>query len=381
MCVDYRAINAVTVKDHFPILTIEELLDELGNASWFSKLDLRQGFHQILMANEDIPKIAFRTHHGHFEYRVMPFGLCNAPSTFQAAMNDLLRPFLRKFAAVFFDDILIYSVTLQDHVHHLDSIFSSLSKAKHYLKRSKCLIGERQLDYLGHIVSGDGVRPDPSKIHAIVDWVTPQNPKELRAFLGLTGFNRKFVKGYAAIAALLTKLLCKDVFHWVPESQIAFENLKTAMTTTLVLALPDFTIPFNLETVASNTAMGAVLHQQGHPIAYFSKPFCPRLQQASTYVRELHAIVAAVCKWRPYLLGHRFTIFTDHHSLCELMSQIIQTPEQKFYLAKLLGYDYDIQYKSGASNTVADSLSRRDTSSSSQYMVLSVPHPEFMTQL
>ena len=300
MCVDYRALNSITVRDRFPIPIIKELLNELGNASWFSKLDLRQGFHQILMADEDIPKTAFRTHHDHYEYRVMPFGLCNAPSTFQASMNEMLRPFLRKFAAVIFYDILIYSATLQDHVHHLDSIFSSLSKARYYLKRSKCLIGQCQLDYLGHVVSGRGVRPDPSKIQAIVDWATPRSPKDLRAFLGLTGFYRKFVKRYVAIAVHVTKLL------------------------------------------------------------YFSKPFCPRLQQAFAYVRELHAIVVAVRKWRQYLLGHKFTIFTDHRSLHELMSQIIQTPEQQFYLEKLLGYDYDIQYKTRASNTVADSLSHRD---------------------
>lgn len=153
------------------------------------------------------------------------------------------------------------------------------------------------------------------------------------------------------------------------------------MTAAPVLALPDFTLPFVVETDASNVAMGVMLHQHGHPIAYFSKPFCQRLQHASAYVRELHAIVAAVRKWRQYLLGHRFTIFTDHRSLRELMSQVVQTPEQQFYLAKLLGYDYDIQYKAGTSNIVADSLSRRDEPSSGQYLILSIPHPEFLTQL
>lgn len=189
------------------------------------------------------------------------------------------------------------------------------------------------------------------------------------------------MKGYVAIAVPLTKLLYKNAFHWVSESQSAFENLKTTMIAASVLALLDFTIPFALETDASSTAIGVVLHQQGHHIAYFSKPFCPRLQQAFAYVRELHAIVVAVRKWRQYLLGHKFTIFTNHRSLHELMSQIIQTPEQQFYLEKLLGYDYDIQYKTRASNTVADSLSHRDALSPGQYFVLSVPHFDFMTQL
>lgn len=224
------------------------------------------------------------------------------------------------------------------------------------------MFGQRQLDYLGHVVSGNGVQPNPSKIQAIIDWPTPQSLKDLRAFLDLTGFYWKFVKGYAAIATPLTHLLCQDAFQWIPKSQDAFDKLKHAMTAAPMLALPEFSLPFALETDASGTAMGAVLQQQSHPITFFSKPFCPRLQHASTYVRELHAINVAVRKWRQYLLGHKFTIFTNHRSLHDLMSQVIQTPEQQFYLAKLLGFDYDIQYKAGTSNVVADSLSRIDNS-------------------
>lgn len=176
----------------------------------------------------------------------------------------------------------------------------------------------------------------------IVDWPTPQSAKDLRAFLGLTWFYRKFFKGYTAIAAPLTRLLCKDAFQWVPKSQVAFDKLKGAMTYAPMLALPNFTLPFTLETNVSGIAMGVVLYQWSHLIAFFSKPLCPRLQHASSYVRELHAITAVVRKWSQYLLGHKFTIFTDHRSLGDLMSQIIQTPEQQFYLAKLLGFDYDI---------------------------------------
>lgn len=217
MCVDYCALNSITVKDRFP-LTIDELLDELGRASWFSKLDLRQGFHQILMADADVAKTAFRTHEGHYEYRVMPFGLCNAPSTFQEAMTTMLRPFLRQFATMFFDDILVYSATLTDHVHHLHLILQALTKHRYHLKLSKCSFAQRQLDYLGHVISGRGVQPEPSKIQAILDWPTPRTTKELCTFLGLTGFYRKFVQGYAAITTPLTSLLCKDAFRWMPES-------------------------------------------------------------------------------------------------------------------------------------------------------------------
>lgn len=329
-CVDYRALNAVTVKDRFLMPTIDELLDELGGASWFSKLDLRQGFHQIRMHEDDIAKTAFRTHHGHYEYRVMPFGLCNAPSTFQAAMNELLCPYLRKFVAVFFDDILIYSTSLAEHLQHLELVFLKLIEGHYFLKQSKCLLGQRKLEYLGHIISQHGVQADPEKIKAMVEWPIPTSVTALRGFLGLTGFYRKFIRGYAAIASPLTQLLRKDAFLWNDIAQQAFEALKVAMSEAPMLVLPDFSIPFVLETDASGSAMGAVLMQNGHPIAFFSKPFCPRLLRSSTYVRELHAITTAVKKWRQYLLGHPFTIFTDHKSLKELIAQVIQTPEQRY---------------------------------------------------
>ncbi|PNX92970.1 Ty3/gypsy retrotransposon protein, partial [Trifolium pratense] len=380
-CVDYRALNSITIRDRFPMPTIDELLDELGSATWFSKLDLRQGFHQIRMHPDDIPKTAFRTHQGHYEFRVMPFGLCNAPSTFQAAMNNLLQPFLRKFVTVFFDDILVYSMSLEDHLKHLESVFQALIQGEFFLKQSKCLLAQRRLEYLGHVVSAGGVCPEPSKIQAILDWPLPTNITALRGFLGLTGFYRKFIQRYASIASPLTSLLRKDSFHWNPEATIAFNALKLAMTSAPTLALPDFSKPFILETDASGIAMGAVLMQDSHPIAFFSKPFCQRLQKASTYVRELHAITTAVKKWRQYLLGHKFIIFTDHQSLKELLTQIIQTPEQQIYLAKLMGYDYTIQYKTGKTNVVADALSRLPETPSGMHLSLSMPNFLFLEQL
>ncbi|XP_045791606.1 uncharacterized protein LOC123886321 [Trifolium pratense] len=285
------------------------------------------------MHPDDIPKTAFRTHQGHYEFRVMPFGLCNAPSTFQTAMNKLLQPFLRKFVAVFFDDILVYSVSLEDHLQHLELVFKALIQEEYFLKHSKCLLAQRRLEYLGHVVSAAGDCPDPSKIQAMLDWPTPTNVTALRGFLGLTGFYRKFIQGYASIASPLTSLLRKDSFHRNPEATIAFNALKLAMTSAPTLALPNFTKPFILEIDASGIAMGAVLMQDSHPIAFFSKPFCPRLQKASTYVRELHAITTAVKKWRQYLLGHKLIIYTDHQSLKELLTQIVQTPEQQIYLS------------------------------------------------
>jgi hypothetical protein len=380
-CVDYCGLNTITIRDRFLMPTIDELLDELGGASWFTKLDLIQGFHQIRMNTADTHKTAFRTHQGHYEFRVMPFGLCNAPSTFQAAMNNLLQPFLRKFVAVFFDDILIYNPSFHEHLIHLETVFKTLLTGSFFLKQSKCVFAQRQLEYLGHIVSPQGVHPDPNKIQAMLDWPTPKNLKSLRGFLGLTGFYRKFIKHYATIASPLTALLKKDAFCWSPTAQTAFDSLKKAMTEAPTLQLPDFTKPFTLETDASGTAMGAVLMQDSHPIAFFSQPFCPRLQRSSTYIRELHVITTAVKKWRQYLLGHPFTIFTDHQSLKELLSQVIQTPEQHIYLAKLMGYDYTIQFKSGKSNVVADALSRRADTPSGTIFSLTMPNFVFLDQL
>lgn len=214
------------------------------------------------MDPDDIQKMAFRTHQGHYEYKVMPFGLCNAPTTFQATMNELLKPFLRKFVAVFFDDILVYSSSFEQHITPLNCVFQTLLEGRFFLKGSKCLFGQRQLEYLGHIVSGKGVQPDPSKIKAMVEWPTPSCLKSLRGFLGLIGFYRRFIKGYATIASPLTALLRKDCFQWSSEAQMAFESLKKAMTEAPVLALPDFAIPFVLEVWIGN---GSRVDAEGSP--------------------------------------------------------------------------------------------------------------------
>ena len=319
-CMDYRALNATTVKDRFPMPTIDELLDDLGQASWFLKLDLRQGFHQIRMAKVDVHKMAFRTHQGHYKFKVMPFGLCNAPSTFEAAMNDALRPFLRKYVTVFFDDILIYSSNLDSHVTRLEVVLFTLSERNFLLRQSKCLFAQNQLNYLGHIISTQGVAPNPDKVAAMLAWPIPTSPTTLHDFLGLTSFYSKFIKRYAAIALPLTSLLRKDQFCWSPEAQQAFQHLKQVMTQAPILATPNFLLPFTIETDKSGYAKGVVLLQEDHPIAYYSKVLCPQLQRASTYVSELHAITSSVKKWRHYLLSTSFTILMDHKSLKDLMS-------------------------------------------------------------
>lgn len=360
VCIDYRQPNAITVKGKFPMPVIDELLDELSRAQVFSKLDLRAGYHQIRLQEGEEHKTAFQTHTGHCEYMVMSFGLTGAPATFQGAMNDTLAPVLRKFALVFFDDILVYSQDMQSHLTHLKEVFLLLHKHQWKVKLSKCSFGQSQLSYLGHIISGKGVATDQSKIEEVVNWKVPDIVKKLRGFLGLAGYYRKFVKNFRVISKPLTQLLRKDVpFVRSSEANQAFQSLKVALVTAPVLALPDFSKTFTIETDASDGGIGAVLCQEGHPIAYVSKALGIKNRGLSTYEKEYLAILLAVDHWRSYLQHAEFIILTYHHSLMHLNEQRLHTPWQHKAYTKLRGLQFKICYRKGSSNAAADALSRK----------------------
>lgn len=296
-------------------------------------------------------------------------------------MNSIFQKHLRRFVLVFFDDILVYSKTWAEHILHLQQVLNILKEHQFFAKYSKCHFGVPQVDYLGHIISAKGVAVDPSKIEAMVAWPAPKTLTALRGFLGLTGYYRRFVRNYAAIAAPLSDLLKKSAFSWSTDSQQPFEELKQVMVSLPILALPNFLQEFEVTTDASGTAIGAVLSQGAQPLAFFSKKLCPQMQAASAYDREMLAITEAVKKWRQYLLGRHFRIFTDHMSLKNLLSQTIQTLAQQKWLTKLLGYDFEILYKPGKENVVADALSRITSDDPPVYTAISTCQPLLLTQL
>lgn len=295
-------------------------------------------------------------------------------------MNTTLAPGLRRFVIVFFDDILIYSRSYEEQVQHVAQVFQWLAADQWKIKVSKCKFAQRSVAYLGHIISGEGLATDPAKVKAIQDWPTPTSVRALRGFLGLAEYYRKFVRNFGIIATPLTQLLKKDVvFVWTTVHDTAFQSLKSALSAAPVLALPDFSVPFEVETDASGSGIGAVLQQHGHPLAYISKALGPRNQGLFVYEKEYLAILMAVDSWRHYLLQSEFIIHTDQKSLIHLNEQRLHTPWQQKVFTQLLGLRYRIVYRCGADNTVADALSRCPHPKS--LMALSAPMHDWMSTL
>jgi hypothetical protein len=360
LCVDYRSLNDRTVKNKFPIPVVEELLDELRGAKFFTKLDLRSGYHQVRMYPAYVEKIAFCTHDDLYEFLIMPFGLTNAPATFQVLMNDVLHSFLWLFVLVFFDDILIFSSSWAEHLHHIREVLSAMCTHQLFLKLSKCSFGKESVSYLGHVVSAAGVAMDVSTVQTITDRPCPRSVRALRGFLGLAGYYRHFIQEFGSIAAPLTSLLKRSAFHWSSATEQAFVALKRSLTTAPVLALPDFDRPFIVECDASGSGIGAVLHQVDGTIAFFIRALPPRHCGLAAYGRELIGLSQAVRHWRPYLWGRTFVVRTDHQPLKFILDQRLATIPQHHWVSKLLGYDFTIEYKPRRQNIVSNALSRRD---------------------
>ena len=362
LCIDYRQLNAQTIKNVYALPRCDELFDQLRGARVFSKLDLRSGYHQIRIAPEHIERTAFNTRYGHYEFLVLPFGLTNAPATFMAMMNDLLRPYLDKSVIVFLDDILIYSKNEQEHEQHVRQVLDILRQHKLYAKLSKCEFFQREVSFLGHRFSSRGKEMEPEKVQVIREWPVPKSVTELRSFLGLCGYYRTFVNGFSAIVAPLSELLKHErKYEWKEPQQTAFERIKQAIMSGPVLALPDPTQPYELTvtTDASGFAVGATLEQRGRPIAFLSKKMNDAEKRYPVHEQELLAMVLALREWRHYLLGTRFTAHTDHGSLRYLQTQPQLSNRQARWVEKLSEFDFTVVYKQGKDNIVADALSRR----------------------
>eukprot|EP00873_Tetraselmis_striata_P001628 jgi/Tetstr1/421892/TSEL_012792.t1 len=368
MCVDYRKLNDLTKKDRTPLPRIDELLDSLHGATIFSTLDLYKGYHQVRIKPEDIHKTAFRTHYGLYEYCVLPFGLTNAPAGFQTMMNRVLSPYLGKFCVVYLDDVLIYSKTAEEHLEHIRLVLRELQRHHLHIKLSKCSFGRTSVEFLGHIVEAGQIKMDPRKVEAVQQWPVPKTVKDVRGFLGLAGYYRKFIHNFAAIAAPLHGLTKNQPeFVWTPRADAAFRALKDAMVRAPVLSIPDTSADarYTLYTDASGFAVGAVLLQdQGsglRPVAYHARKMNKHEVHYPVHEQELLAVRDALIKFRCYLDGAAgFTVITDHDTLRHFFRQRDLSTRQVRWLQVFAPYQrhMDIVYKRGAANH-ADALSRR----------------------
>ncbi|XP_059068640.1 uncharacterized protein LOC131859116 [Cryptomeria japonica] len=344
----------------YPLPRIDDLFDQMRGATVFSKIDLRSGYHQLRLKDEDIHKTAFRTHYGHYEFTVLPFRLTNAPAAFMNLMNSVFHDCLDKFILVFLDNILIYSKNEEEHMQQLRFVVQRLQENQLYAKLSKCTFFQKEVQYLGHIISAKGIAVDPAKIKAISEWPTPKNVHEVRSFMGLAGYYRKFVMNFSRITHPITSLQRKGKrFEWSEKCQAAFELLKEKLTAVPILKVPDPDDQYLVVTDASREGLGGVLMQRDQVIAYESRKLKNYEQNHAPHDLELAVIVHALQMWRHYLLGKPFELRSDHQGLKYIFTQPNLNARQRRWLELISDYDFEISYIKGKENQVADALSRR----------------------
>jgi hypothetical protein len=382
MWVDYRPLNAVTIKNKYSLPRIDVLFDQWAGAKVFSKIDLRSGYHQIKIRPCDIPKTAFSTRYGLYEFLVMSFGLTNAPTYFIYLMNSVFMMELDKFVAIFIDDILIYSKSEKEHAKHLRVVLQRLRDHKLYAKFSKCEFWLKSVKFLGHTISHDGMSVDPSKVQEVMDWKPPKSVHQIRSFLGLAGYYHRFIPDFSRIAKPMTELLKKGVkFVWSKACVKAFHTLRQHLTSALVLVQPDNSKPFEVFCDASGTGLGCVLMQEGRVIAYASRALRPHGLNYTTHDLELAIVVHALRIWRHYLMGNRCNIFTDHKSLKYIFTQSELNMRQRRWLELIKDYDLEVHYHPGKANVVADALSHKDHCNHLELEPVSEPLCEEMRRL
>lgn len=370
-CVDFCRLNDVTVKDAYPLSHIQATLDKLRGARYLSTLDLKSGYWQIPLTEESKPLTAFTVPgRGLMQFRVMPFGLHSAAATFQRLMDRVLGPELEPNVVVYLDDVIIVSKTFAEHLSQLNMVFARLRAARLKINIDKCKFCVPSLRYLGHVINKNGIQTDPEKVRAIKEWPVPCNIRQIRKFLGLASWYRRFVDNFARVAESLIRLTKKKVrWSWGPEQRDAFEALKRALTSTPILTCPDFSLPFIVQTDAKY-GFGAVLTQEStegeRVIAYASRSTNKAEQNYSATELECLAVVWGVRHFRGYLEGYRFVVVSDHHSLKWL--QKLESPAGRLarWLFELQQFDYEIRYRRGSANVVADALSRREAVSTLQ---------------
>ncbi len=366
-CIDYRKLNNATVSDVYPLPRIDDALDTLGmvKPQYFSTLDLQSGYWQVEMNEQSKELTAFTTHYGLYEYNRMPFGLKNAPGTFQRLMESVMSSMNWRQCLVYLDDVIVFSRTFDEHLTHLKEAFQAIEDAGLKLKPSKCFFAKPKIKYLGHIVSKDGIAPCPEKCEAVMNFPTPHDVKSLRSFVGLANYYRKFVHGFGKIAAPLNKLMCKDTpFLWDDECEMAFKKLRDGLCSPPILAYPDFSLPFLLTTDASDGAIGGILGQiqdgKERVIHYTGRSLTPCEKKYSITEKEGLAIVDSLETFDPYLRNSPFTIITDHQALKYIFNEKKNTGSRVARWAMALQqYDYNVVHRAGRVNENADALSRR----------------------